>query len=421
MRGYLADLRAPSDARWVRFGHLVQRSKDADRRELEPLSVFLDGGVVPRADRAGDNHNRLGADMDKYLHVRPGDLVFNKLRTWQGGFGASQFEGVVSPAYFVCRPTPALNSRYADYLLHSQPYLRELTRVSKWMPPSQFDISWEELKTLPILVPPVRTQERVASFLDAETQRIDQVIAIKRRMVHVLEERQQAVIDRAFGCTSVRRRWDGVPVSPGEGPATARLGALASINGGVTVDSSRVAEDAVELSYLRVANVQDGGLDLSDVKAIVLERRAVDRFLLRSGDVLMTEGGDPDKLGRGAVWRGQIDPCVTQNHVFFVRPDHRVLSSDYLSLLTQTSYARAYFETTASKTTGIASTSSSKIAAFKVPVLPLPSQEQVVDAVRCILATTDQAASTIGVQIDLLRERRRSLITAAVTGEIEVP
>jgi type I restriction enzyme S subunit len=126
--------------------------------------VYLGAGVVKRADR-DDNLNALGSDLDKYLHVLPGDLVFNKLRTWQGGLGASKYEGIVSPAYYVLRPREVLVSEYAHYLLTSRPYLAELTRLSKFMPPSQFDITWDALKRVPMLVPPIEEQRRIVSSL----------------------------------------------------------------------------------------------------------------------------------------------------------------------------------------------------------------------------------------------------------------
>ena len=155
----------PAGWKWQPLGRVMRRSRLAGKPEWQPLSVFLDDGVVPRSDR-DDNHNQLGADLSNYLVVEPGDLVFNKLRTWQGGFGHSRFSGIVSPAYYVLRPTPALDTRFMDYLLHSSPYLAELTRLSKWMPPSQFDMPWDELKTLPVPLPPLDVQRRIADFLD---------------------------------------------------------------------------------------------------------------------------------------------------------------------------------------------------------------------------------------------------------------
>ncbi len=152
---------------WLRsrLDRVLVRSKEAGQPDWQPLSVFLADGVVPRAGRE-DNHNRLGADLSNYLLVRPGDIVFNKLRTWQGGLGRSSFQGIVSPAYFVCRPSAEVDTRYLHYLLRSSSYLAELTRLSKFMPPSQFDIAWEDLRTLPVLIPPSPQQRAIADYLD---------------------------------------------------------------------------------------------------------------------------------------------------------------------------------------------------------------------------------------------------------------
>ena len=135
---------------------------------LESLSVFLDAGVVPRSSRE-DNHNQLGESLEKYQRVLPNDLVFNKLRTWQGGFGISDYEGIVSPAYIIVRlNTEVIHPKFLGYLLKSKPYLAELTRLSKWMPPTQFDISWESLRDLQIRIPPIEEQRRIAEYLNKQ-------------------------------------------------------------------------------------------------------------------------------------------------------------------------------------------------------------------------------------------------------------
>lgn len=162
--------------RQVPLGRAFRRSFACGEPNLPALSVYLTEGVVPRSGR-DDNHNVLGADLDKYLVVRPGDLVFNKLRTWQGGFGASAHVGIVSPAYFVLRPNAGVDSRFVDYQLHAAPYLAELTRVSKWQPPSQFDTPWDQLKTLPVSLPDQDRQGRIADFLDRECDRLARLIS----------------------------------------------------------------------------------------------------------------------------------------------------------------------------------------------------------------------------------------------------
>jgi restriction endonuclease S subunit len=178
--------------------------------------------------------------------------------------------------------------------------------------------------------------------------------------------------------------------------------------------------DAVKLPYLRVANVQDGSLTLSDIKEVTLPRALANRCTLRPGDVLMTEGGDPDKLGRGTVWPGDLEPCLHQNAIFAVRPASRLLLPEYLALVTRTRYARAYFEMTASKATGIAHTSSTKITGFRVPMRPIADQRRVVHRVHEALARIDELRAPTERQVSLLAERRRALITATVTGGMAV-
>ena len=189
-----------------------------------------------------------------------------------------------------------------------------------------------------------------------------------------------------------------------------RLGAVARVQSGLTLDAGRVADHtAVSRPYLRVANVQDGWIDLSEVKEVSVPRALAYRCELRRGDVLMTEGGDPDKLGRGTVWDGAIPGCLHQNHIFAVRPTE-VLLSRYLALITQTSYARAYFEATASKTTGIASTSISKIASFRIPLPPMDRQVAITRFVDAETARLDALITKKQRLIELLGARWRSAV-----------
>jgi type I restriction enzyme, S subunit len=213
---------------------------------------------------------------------------------------------------------------------------------------------------------------------------------------------------------------DGVPVSVGESPSV-RLGSLAFVQSGLTLDAGREADSTwVTRPYLRVANVQDGHVDLTEIKEVTVPLKLARRCELRAGDVLMTEGGDPDKLGRGAAWDGDVVGCLHQNHVFAVRPAPALLP-EYLAMLTRTSYARVYFEVTASKTTGIASTSTAKISAFRVPLPRQEVQRTIVASISVQLDDVERLRSAAIRQIQRLQERRRALITAAVSGELDIP
>lgn len=146
-------------------------------------------------------------------------------------------------------------------------------------------------------------------------------------------------------------------------------------------------QDKIALPYLRVANVQDGYLDLSEIKTINVHRDRINRYRLEIGDVLLTEGGDFDKLGRGAVWNGQIQNCVHQNHVFAVRPNKRELLPSFLSAQTGSSYGKRYFLSCSKQSTNLASINSSQLKAFPVLLPPLPEQKAIAD----LLSTWDEA------------------------------
>ena len=159
---------------------------------------------------------------------------------------------------------------------------------------------------------------------------------------------------------------------------TYSLADVADIASGVT-KGRRLEGPTVTVPYLRVANVQAGHLDLSEIKEIEVLASEVGKYRLQAGDILMTEGGDRDKLGRGTIWRRQIDPCIHQNHVFRVRPDSARLIPEFLNYYLQTPFARNYFLRCAKQTTGIASINRTQLSSLLVPLPPVPEQQRIAD------------------------------------------
>jgi restriction endonuclease S subunit len=134
----------------------------------------------------------------------------------------------------------------------------------------------------------------------------------------------------------------------------------------------------------------------------------------------MTEGGDLDKLGRGTVWNGEIENCLHQNHVFAVRPDRSKLTPEYLSLVTQSSYARAYFESTGTKTTNLASTSSSKIRDFPIPFVDLEEQRRITNFLEAETARIDQLIAARRRQVERLGNLWESRLSTAVDEQARI-
>lgn len=170
---------------------------------------------------------------------------------------------------------------------------------------------------------------------------------------------------------------------------------------------------------MRVANVQVGYVDLSEVKAVRISEAVAQEAMLKPGDVLMTEGGDLDKLGRGALWNGEVVPMLHQNHVFAVRPLID-MDSKYLVYFLDSAAARRYFVITARKTTNLASTNKSILGNLPLPCPPLDVQRQVVVLLDEQTTKIDALIAKTERFIELSKERRSALITAAVTGQIDV-
>jgi type I restriction enzyme S subunit len=155
---------------------------------------------------------------------------------------------------------------------------------------------------------------------------------------------------------------------------THALGDLADIASGITKGRKLNGEVTREVSYLAVSNVQDKFLDLSIVKTIQASENEIQRYRLKKNDLLLTEGGDPDKLGRGTLWADELSESIHQNHIFRVRVNSPTVKPTYLVWLLGSPYGKAYFLRSAKQTTGIASINKRQLSDFPVVLPPIALQ-----------------------------------------------
>jgi type I restriction enzyme S subunit len=397
MPGIIDTLRLSNEWKFQHLWSIAPRVKEINRPELPPLSVFLDEGVVPRDSRV-DNHNQLGEDLSKYLVVRPGDIVFNRLRAWQGGLGVSLYAGIVSPAYFVCRPVSSLvDSRYLHYLLRSAPYIAELARISKWMPPSQFDIPWECLRVLPVLIPPLEDQRRIARFLDIETGRIRDLVEKKRRMVALMNERIDSEILKIVGQSRLVCPNSGTPIQAIRRsltkvyrPAMSNMGVITAYRDGQVTDRSLRRADGYTLS----ASAEPHGQYVEENDVVI---HGLDGF---AGAIGTSEA------------RGNCSPvyhvCTPVNN-----EDPRFLGR-LLRLLAIQGYLGNFAISTRERAVDFRNWD--LFGRIPIPAAPLCEQYRIGDTITSIRPLCE----SIGKSESLAAERREALITAAVTGEFDV-
>ncbi len=375
-----------------------------------------------------------------------GDVLFGKLRPYLAKVLLAESSGEAVGDFHVLRPATGVVPRFAQYQLLSREFIGVVdgSTFGSKMPRA----SWEFLANLPLVLPDAEEQSAIAAFLDRETRKIDALIAEQEKLLTLLAEKRQATISHAVtrGLTNLpgadlnaafgggpKGEGKDSPSNPnapmkdsgvpwlGEVPAhweVTRLKFVASVQSGIAKGKDNQGKETITVPYLRVANVQDGHLALEQVTMIDIEPEQLNRYRLQVGDVLMNEGGDFDKLGRGAIWNGEIDDCIHQNHVFAVRP--HAVSPRWLNQIAGSRYAQFYFMGRSKQSTNLASISSTNI--MELPVLLPPVEEQV-----AILAFLDDENTRLDalydsstLAISLLKERRSALIAAAVTGKIDV-
>ena len=398
--------------------------------EEELLTVSSERGVVPRSSATVTMFK-----AESYVGYKlcwPGDLVINSLWAWGRGLGVSRYHGIVSSAYGVYRLRPPY-SKYSPYihrLVRSTPFNFELHVRSKGIWRSRLQLTDEEFLDALLPVPPAEEQAAIVRFLDHADRRIRRYIRAKQKLIALLEEQKQAIIHQAVtGQIDVRTglpyptykpsgvEWlDDVP----EHWQLLRLKDVAQVQTGLTLGKDYRSTRTISRPYLRVANVQAGCLDLTHVKSINVPLNEADRTTLLTGDVLMTEGGDIDKLGRGCVWRDEIPGCLHQNHIFAVRCRRGLLSPEFLVGLMGSIHGRAYFEFTAKQTTNLASTNSSTLRKFPVFLPVLEEQVAILNVISEETNALDNAIGRSKREIDLIQEYRTRLIADVVTGKLDV-
>jgi type I restriction enzyme S subunit len=382
------------------------------------------GRIVPRD--VDTNFGLLPESFETYQIAEPGNIVLrltdlqNDRRSLRVGHVTRR--GIITSAYVNLEAVSGFDNRFAYYLLNAYDLLKVFYGMGAGV---RQTMKFDDLKRMPCVLPSRPDQEVIARFLDRETARIDALIEKQERLIEKLDEKRKAQISKAVtqGLNPRAKMKDSVVEWLGRIPehwSVTKLKYVAYVQTGITLGKEYRSGDVVEKPYLRVANVQDGHLDLGDIKTIKLPKNDVDRYALKIGDVLMTEGGDFDKLGRGCVWQGEVDGCLHQNHVFAVRPDRQVLDSQFLAAVLESRIGKAYFTSTSQQTTNLACTNRTKLRAFVFGLPPIHEQRAMVASINAKTASVRSGSLRIQRLVEKLREKRIAMIAAAVTGKIDV-
>ncbi|MFA6272665.1 MAG: restriction endonuclease subunit S [Patescibacteria group bacterium] len=203
-----------------------------------------------------------------------------------------------------------------------------------------------------------------------------------------------------------------------EGWVWTSLDMLGEIASGVAKGTKRNADVQVrEVPYLRVANVQRGFLDLSEIKTILATERDIAELTLQAGDVLFNEGGDRDKLGRGWVWRDEVANCIHQNHVFRMRPYLPEVLPELISHHGNT-FGKTWFQNAGKQTTNLASINMTMLRTFPVPLAPAAEQKELFVQLQLQVENLDRQAHSVELGLKQSAAQRKNILKAAFAGQL---
>lgn len=374
--------------------------QDTPARDGE-WGVLKVSAIQPEGLKASENkaiHDR--ALIHEWLEVKEGDLLITRANT-DAFIGTACIARKPRPHLMLCDKVLRLvvNQNYAIpefvcIVLSHDKVRNQLRASASGTSGSMKNISQKSIKKLTIPLPSLTEQRQIAEILDVADKQISRTEAVITKRLAI----ESALSNLAW---EEIKKWSF-------------LAEIATVESGLTLGSGPSGPSSVELPYLRVANVQDGHIDTREMKTVRVLRNQVSRYAVETGDVLLTEGGDFDKLGRGAVWDGHINPCLHQNHIFRIRCRHDLIIPEYLALYTASRSGRRYFLSVAKQTTNLASINSTQLKAMLVPLPPLSEQERMLRTLRAARSETAAERATL----EKLRMVKKGLMDDLLTGRV---
>ena len=297
-----------------------------------------------------------------YKIVPKGYFAYNPSRINVGSVDWQRNEErvIVSPLYNVFYVDSEINHQYLFYYLKSNFALQNIKAVATGS--VRDNLKFEMLKEFQIKLLPLEEQNLIVEKLDLITKLIEEY----KSELDKYDELIKARFVEMFGDMYLNSKgWSEI-----------KLESMADVSSGITKGRKTKGEDLTEVPYMAVSNVKDGYIDWTTIKTIRVTQNEIEKYRLLPNDVLITEGGDPDKVGRGAIIKDPLENCIHQNHIFRVRLNESVMLPVFFSEYLQHQRSKSYFLGCAKQTTGIASINMKQLRALPVQVPPLSEQEK---------------------------------------------
>ena len=408
---------------WIlkRLSHYFdERREKASDKDFAPMSVTKQG-IVPRLDTAAKTK-----DGDNRKKVCAGDFVINSRSDRKGSAGLSPTDGTVSLICTVLEPKH-IAPKFVHYLLKSVPFQEEFYRNGKGIVADLWSTGFSEMKNILLAVPSEDEQVRIAAFLGHETARIDALIEEQQRLIELLKEKRQAVISHAVTKgldPDVPMRDSGVEWL-GEVPAHWEMAkvkhTITTFEQGWSPQCENVPASAEsEWAVLKVGCVNNGEFDPRENKRLPDALDPVPELAVKAGDVLVSRANTRDLVGSAVAVPADHPNLMISDKLFRLKAAPS-MSPEYLAAYLGVSQVRPIIQIEATgASSSMLNIGQGAIRELPVPVPPKHEQDMIVDSIRRRTTEIRQLIEETASARELLKERRSALISAAVTGKIDV-
>ena len=407
---------------------VTELKSERNRPDLPVLSVYREYGVLLK-DSRDDNHNATSLDISNYKAVGVGDLVINKMKAWQGSMGISEHNGIVSPAYITCRVNhEKIEPKFLHYLLRSKTYIGIYNALSYGVRVGQWDMHYEDFKKIPLPLPSVDEQKRIANFIDRITSDIDQAIAKKQRLIELLNEQKSILINRAVtkGLNpNVPMRDSGIDAI-GEIPEHWKLvqnrRILKHLEQGSSPAIVNLIEDDNEEFYVLKLSAVKQGLYIDGETKKIPRKFFSPNYQIKKGDFLMTRGNTPDLVADICCVDIDISKNVMISDLIYRLIYHQTsMLHEFMTYFFRSASARNQIKLSARGSSHtMVKVSQEHIKSFWVLVPPLGEQEKIISYLKFKEKEFICLEASIYKEIEKLNELKSIFISEAVTGKIKV-
>ena len=391
---------------------------DREYPHLLPFSVTQKSGVIPQ-EYSSDQIVRSSSRTDNGKRICKGDLVYNKMRMWQGAVGVAPAEGRVSTAYVVCQPIRDLIPEFFEYLYRTPLYVTQSLRFSYGGCKDQYCLYPKDFKNIYTIFPPKQEQRQIANFLDRKTEQIDEFIRIKERQIKLLQEQRTTLINQAVTKgldPNVEMKPSGVEWI-GEIPrhwTITRLKYLGESTIGLSYKPENVTDDKNGILVLRASNIQNGKPSFLD--NVYVDTEVNEKLRLKEGDILIcSRSGSRDLIGKNMTITKKLEGVTFGVFMTIFRTKFVRFISCFLNSQVFKNQSGLFLTSTINQLT--INTLNNFLICFPPDE---GEQAQIANFLDHKTEQIDELISTEQQKIKLLKEYRQSLISEAVTGKIDV-